>query len=78
MRSQIARMAVLNQQYVDEINKTLHDGSMNPNSLPGDRYRSRANSRHLSHSRQMTKKAFLVVQSGVFTLNDQEGLFSGR
>ncbi len=36
VRSQITPTAVINQRYVDEIDNTLHDGSMNPNPVPGD------------------------------------------
>lgn len=36
VRGQITPTAVTNQAYVDELDNRLHDGSMNPNPVPGD------------------------------------------
>ena len=36
VRSQITPTAVINQRYVDELDNVLHDGSANPNPMPGD------------------------------------------
>lgn len=36
VRGQIIPEASLNQPYVDELDNMLHDGSMNPNPVPGD------------------------------------------
>jgi len=36
VRSQITTTAVTNQRYVDELDNVMHDGSANPNPMPGD------------------------------------------